>query len=286
MLSSSSSSNQHVEMGLSNLSAVYIPALLILAYNIYIIVFRLYLSPIASIPGPKIAALTWWYEYYHDVVRYGRYIWKIQEFHEQYGPIVRISPFEVHINDPDFFETLYAASNTNRKDRWHWYTAGLGLPLCTMASDEQGLHRRRRAAMSPFFSKQNVRKLEPLIEERASTLASKLERLAANGEVAPLNLAYPAYMNGNDFQTPQTSKADNIDVVVKYSLGHCDHRIEAEGFDPSFHEISFAAGSSSNIMRHMNVGNISLSPIFRAPFLTGRAPVSAPRSSFPRVTCC
>jgi hypothetical protein len=41
-------------------------------------------------------------------------------------------------------------------------------------------------------------------------------------------------------------------VVVQYSLGHYDHRIEAEGFDPSFHEISFAAGTSGNLMRHNN----------------------------------
>jgi hypothetical protein len=84
-----------------NLDAVHILALLILVYLIYTVLFRLYLSPIAQIPGPKVAALTWWYEYYHDVVTYGKYIWKVQEFHQQYGPIVRISPSEVHINDPD-----------------------------------------------------------------------------------------------------------------------------------------------------------------------------------------
>jgi hypothetical protein len=111
---------------------VYIPMLFLVLFLIYSVIFRLYLSPIANIPGPKLAALTWWYEYYHDVVTYGKYIWKVQEFHEQYGPIVRISPYEVHINDPDFFETLYAATNTNRKDRWSWYTAGLGLPSCTV----------------------------------------------------------------------------------------------------------------------------------------------------------
>jgi hypothetical protein len=91
--------------------------LLILVYLIDAILFRLYLSPIAQIPGPKFTALTWWYEYYHDVVTYGKYICKVQEFHQQYGPIVRISPYEVHISDPDFFGTLYVASNTNRKDR-------------------------------------------------------------------------------------------------------------------------------------------------------------------------
>jgi cytochrome P450 len=68
-----------------------------------------------------------------------------------------------------------------------------------MASDEQALHRRRLAAMSPFFSKQNVRKLEPLVKERASTLAAIFERLAGSGEVVPLNLAFSAFMNGMEF---------------------------------------------------------------------------------------
>jgi len=183
-------------MEILSLDAFYFSSFAILVYFIHTILYRLFLSPIAHIPGPKIAALIWWYEYYHDVVHYGKYIWKVKEFHQQYGPIVRINPYEVHINDPEFFDTLCAASNTNRKDRWHWYTAGLGLPLSTLGTDEQSLHRRRRAAMSPFFSKQNVRKLEPVIEERVSTLANKLERLAAHGEVVPLNLAFSAYTNG------------------------------------------------------------------------------------------
>jgi hypothetical protein len=46
---------------------------------------RLYFHPLAHIPGPKLAALTWWYEFYYDVVQQGRYIFKIQELHRQYG---------------------------------------------------------------------------------------------------------------------------------------------------------------------------------------------------------
>lgn len=48
-------------------------------------VYRLYLSPLAKIPGPKIAALTLWYETYHDVWRRGQYVYKIKEMHEKYG---------------------------------------------------------------------------------------------------------------------------------------------------------------------------------------------------------
>lgn len=57
-----------------------------LAWTVYGIIWRLYLSPIAAFPGPKIAALTRWYECYYDLTNgRGNYIWKIQEMHEKYG---------------------------------------------------------------------------------------------------------------------------------------------------------------------------------------------------------
>ena len=48
-------------------------------------IYRLCLSPIAEFPGPKLAALSLWYEFYHDVVRGGQYCFKINELHDQYG---------------------------------------------------------------------------------------------------------------------------------------------------------------------------------------------------------
>ena len=59
--------------------------LAVVLYIVYGIVYRLYLSPIAHFPGQKLAALTFWYEFYFDVVRRGSYVWKIQEMHEIYG---------------------------------------------------------------------------------------------------------------------------------------------------------------------------------------------------------
>jgi cytochrome P450 len=183
-------------MDLNFLSAF---AALVLFYFISSTIYYLYLSPISKIPGPKLAAATWWYEYYHDIVTYGKYIFKVMDMHKQYGPIVRISPHEVHISDPDFYETLYASSSTNRKDRWSWYTDGLGLPVSTLGTVEYNLHRRRRGAMSSFFSKQKVAKLQPAVEERAAKLAERLAGLAVTGEVAPMNLAFSAYTNGMAF---------------------------------------------------------------------------------------
>lgn len=46
---------------------------------------RIYFHPLSHIPGPKLAGLTWWYEFYFDGIQQGRYIFKIQELHKQYG---------------------------------------------------------------------------------------------------------------------------------------------------------------------------------------------------------
>lgn len=47
--------------------------------------YRLYLSPLAKFPGRKLAALTLWYEFYHDYFRRGQYTWEIADMHEKYG---------------------------------------------------------------------------------------------------------------------------------------------------------------------------------------------------------
>jgi hypothetical protein len=123
-------------------NVVLASAAAIVLYFISTTIYNLYLSPISKIPGPKLAAATWWYEYYYDVVNYGKFVFKVMGLHNEYGLIVRISPYEVHISDPDFYDTLYASSSTNRKDRWSFYTNGLGLPVSTLGTVEYNLHRR------------------------------------------------------------------------------------------------------------------------------------------------
>ena len=60
-------------------------ALCTLVYIFMLIIYRLYLSPLASFPGHFLAKTTHWYEFYYNVVHTGKYYERIREMHEEYG---------------------------------------------------------------------------------------------------------------------------------------------------------------------------------------------------------
>ncbi|OQE22307.1 hypothetical protein PENSTE_c010G05958 [Penicillium steckii] len=126
--------------------------------GVYIIVlfgWRLYFHPLARFPGPKLAALTLWYETYFDVFLGGQYFKEIDRLHTLYGPIVRISPNELHIKDPDWFTELYPAGNNRRRDKYAWFLSE-GTDATSSATVHHHLHRQRRATYAPSFSKQAI----------------------------------------------------------------------------------------------------------------------------------
>ena len=50
--------------------------------------YNLYLHPLRKIPGPKLAAIGPYLEFYHEVIRDGQYLWEIAKMHDKYGKIV------------------------------------------------------------------------------------------------------------------------------------------------------------------------------------------------------
>lgn len=47
--------------------------------------YNLYLHPLRKIPGPKLAAMTSWPDFYYDVVKDGSYLFEIRKMHEIRG---------------------------------------------------------------------------------------------------------------------------------------------------------------------------------------------------------
>ena len=67
-------------------SAVFALVLVLIAISAIILVaYRLYFSPLAQVPGPKIAAVSGLYEFYYDCVLAGKYAFEIERMHNVYG---------------------------------------------------------------------------------------------------------------------------------------------------------------------------------------------------------
>ncbi len=73
------------------ISLPLVAAILLVLYVVVGAFYRLCLSPIAKFPGPKLAALSLWYEFWCDGVKRGQYTFRIKEMHEKYG--IYASPF-------------------------------------------------------------------------------------------------------------------------------------------------------------------------------------------------
>ena len=87
--------------------------LLLVTFLLGFILKRRYLSPLSRFPGPFWAGVTRWW-----LVRQiykGDHEKTMLRLHRKYGPIVRISPFEVAISDPDAIKIIYGHTSNFTK---------------------------------------------------------------------------------------------------------------------------------------------------------------------------
>ncbi|KAF0319193.1 cytochrome P450 [Colletotrichum asianum] len=171
------------EPGLDLISTASVTALVLgLSYVTWVSIYRLCFSPIAKFPGPKLAALTGRYEAYFDLVPKGggQFPFATKRMHEKYGPIVHINPDELHIDDPDFFDTLYRTSKPY--DKLKQLENRFGIPGATFSTARHELHKIRRAAISPFFAKSKVREQTGDIQALMNTISRRLSTEYAGTE--------------------------------------------------------------------------------------------------------
>ena len=175
----------------------------IILYITGLYIYRLTLHPLAKFLGAKLAAISLWYEFYYDVVKRGQYIFRIKEMHDKYGPIIRITPDELHVNDPNFIPELYAVGG-RRRDNYRRIMQLFGFTEAAIPTVEHDVHRIRRGAMSRMFSKDSVRRLEPIMQQNLEKLFSRLEEYKETEKPLSLLPLFSAFTN---------------DLIAEYAFG-------------------------------------------------------------------
>ncbi|USW54197.1 Putative cytochrome P450 [Septoria linicola] len=195
---------------------------------------RLFLSPLANIPGPKLAAATGWVETYYDVWQGGQFIFKLKEWHRTYGPIIRITPWEVHVLDPEFFDEMYSAKSKHSKIAHLGHR--LNIPLATSEQIGHEEHHRRRAAIAPLFTTARVREFTGYLQSSANKLCSTMRQdYADTGRILCLDHAFTAY---------------TADAVTWFSMAMSYNYLGVPDFHSEFAAATKVLASSIHVITH------------------------------------
>ncbi|KAF2834346.1 cytochrome P450 [Patellaria atrata CBS 101060] len=196
-------------------------AAVVTIYALYLFglgIYRVYFDALSHYPGPKLAALTTWYQAYYDLYYHGQWFKKLGQLHEQYGPIIRVNPHELHISDPNFIDILFTGASKKR-DKYKWLGRSILLPDSTGGTVHHDLHRKRRASLSPFFSKEKIRRLEPSIQRAVDNLLGRMSDCGANEDVMPMSLVL---------------RATTCDIITGYLFGKSAEYLTREDYNEDF----------------------------------------------------
>ncbi|KAL5003669.1 cytochrome P450 [Aspergillus recurvatus] len=208
-------------------------SVLILLYALYLAITRLLLSPICHIPGPTFAALSFWPEFYYDVVQRGQYFRQIDKMHQTYGPIVRINPFEIHVQDPSFYPVLYTGP-TRRRHKWPWAARMFGNNTSAFATVRHEHHRLRRGALNPLFSRSAIQRLTLQIQHTLAQLCNRLNEFSFTGKDVNLGIALTAFA---------------ADVITEYCFGQSLGLVGKDDFGKEWIEMVNAPSELGHLVK-------------------------------------
>lgn len=202
-------------------------------YGIWLAIYRLFLSPLSRFPGPKLAAATGWYQSYYELATWAKGHFKIKDLHDKYGPIVRINPWEISINDAEFYSVLNVSGSVRHTNIDVRQRAALGFGESHGFTEDHNLHKMRRKPLEPLFSRRAI----DLAQENIWTFAKRVEELfnkaKGTGNVISLNRAFSAFVD---------------DAVSETCFGKSIGLLEDEDFSPSWHKLLEGLGTQTPLL--------------------------------------
>ncbi|KAF2969443.1 hypothetical protein GQX73_g4102 [Xylaria multiplex] len=179
----------HFSQSLTWQRAIFLVAIYTFFYTFILVIYRLFLSPLASFPGPVLAKITHWYEFYYNVLHVGKYYEKVRELHDKYGPVVRITPEEIHIMELSAYNEIFVFGAVRKTDSYLRSSHGTGFEDMASISASHDAHRRLRVPLDKLFARSSILRIESRVAQRVERLYDRLSFYQDTGEVVNLSNA-------------------------------------------------------------------------------------------------
>ncbi|KAL9473779.1 hypothetical protein ACSS6W_008159 [Trichoderma asperelloides] len=138
--------------------------------------YRLLFHPLAVLPGPKLAALSSWWQI-RKIIAGKPYELAL---HDRYGPIVRTAPNEVVCNSKEAFEVLYNGTRLSASVLELFIRRPHSDGVHLLAETDMMRYQLFRRSAGPAFTASNLKRFKPKVIEVMQKVCERLHRL--NGE--------------------------------------------------------------------------------------------------------
>ncbi|KAJ0343918.1 hypothetical protein KNSL1_009885 [Colletotrichum chrysophilum] len=136
-------------------------------------------SPLKHIPGPWYINFTHWVLKYYTVA--GQRMYYIHSLHERYGPVVRITPDEISVADPDGYIDIYRMGSGFIKSKFYKQISGGANPAIFTIIDPKE-HAARRKLFARAFTISSIREnCEALVREKVEKATDCIRSEAMQG---------------------------------------------------------------------------------------------------------
>lgn len=178
-------------MGILDPSIKTLSAALVVLYILYVLLAPLF-SPLKRVPGPFFARFT--NLFYWNRVRHGSFQHENVALHRKFGPLVRLGPKLVSIDDPGALKTIYGIGSKFPKSDWYyaWRVPGPG-NFTLFADQDMARHANTRKRFQNLYSMTSLVSYETFVDECADIFAKRLQEIADAGEQVNMGHWFQCY---------------------------------------------------------------------------------------------
>lgn len=148
--------------------------------------------------------------------------------------MVRISPYELHINDISYFEQLYRREG--RWDKYAWAVEAHNAPGAIIFTPDHDQHKARRLPLNAFFSKASVVRRQDLIHRKIEKLCGRVAEFAGTGKPLDLGAAISAFQR---------------DVSIDFVLGKDYNNLDEPDFGIGMTLTMHGGGAMWRLRKHI-----------------------------------
>lgn len=149
---------------------------------------------------------------------------------------MRITPNEIHLSDPENCEKIYHVGSRFRKDPSFY--GFFGADTATFATLNPDVHRVRRAALNPFFSRRKTLELEEIMQQKAKKLVSRMQSAFDITGQIELHCGF---------------RAVSVDVITDYALDNSYELLSQDDFGKGFFDLLLGAAIMGPFFRQFPI---------------------------------